>query len=415
MWRTPAGRGFIMLAAASAAFGFAMNAFNNLVTNYFNDVLLLSGPQFGYMTAVREVGGFVLIFLTAMFYRVSVQKLAAGALVVIAIAFAFFDTAGGFWTVIPWALLTSFGGHTVLQSQVFLGMSLTSVDKSGSILGRVNGITAAGTVTALVMIFVTFRFEWLSYRATFYIMAVVAIAGALAIFRFPHLHEGQPRTFVPRRRPIVWSRFYHYYYWLSLLDGARGQVFFTFGLWVLVNRFKLDVARVSILLLIVTFLCIFTTPRLGRAIDRFGERRALAAVNVACFVALLGYALSSNVIVVCLFYVLYTIIAPLPQMAASTYLRKICAPEHLVPSLAMGVTMSHAMAVVFPIVAGFVLNFVGYQVPFYFACGVAVIGFFVSLRVDASGQRCPARIAADEESLARKSATDEVAADYARA
>lgn len=386
-----------MLAAMSAGFGFAMNAFNSLITNYFNDVLHFAGPQFGYMTAVREVGGFVLIFLTALFYRVSVQRLAAGALVVIAVAFGFFSTAAGFWSVIPWALLASFGGHIVLQSQIFLGMSLTTAGKSGSILGRVNGITQAGTVAALVMILVTFRFHWLSYRATFYVMAAVAVVAALAIVRLPHLHEGQLRAFAPRRRPIVWSRFYHYYYWLSLLDGARGQVFFAFGLWVLVNRFGLDVAHISILLLVVTFICIFTAPRLGRAIDHFGERRALAVVNVAFFVALLGYALANTVIVACLFYVIYAIIAPLPQMAASTYLRKICAPEHLASSLAMGVTVAHATAVAIPIIAGFVLNFVGYQVPFFFACGVTVIGFFVSLRIDAVSQKCPARIAADEE------------------
>ncbi len=255
------------------------------------------------------------------------------------------------------------------------------------------------------MIFVTFRFHWLSYRSTFYIMAVVAVIAALAIVRFPHLHEGQLRAFAPKRQPIVWSRFYHYYYWLSLLDGARGQVFFTFGLWVLVNRFGLGVAQISILLLAVTFVCIFTTPRLGRAIDRFGERRALALVNVAFFVALLGYALANTVIAACLFYVIYAIIAPLPQMAVSTYLRKICAPEHLAPSLAMGVTTAHATAVVIPIVTGFILNFVGYRVPFFFACGVAVIGFFVSLRIDAARQKCPARIAADEE----------VRAEYVRA
>src|SRR4030042_2253080 len=72
-WRTPAGRGFIMLAVMSAAIGFAVNAHTNIQTNYFDEVLHLSGPEFGYITAVREVGGFVLIFLTALFYRISLQ------------------------------------------------------------------------------------------------------------------------------------------------------------------------------------------------------------------------------------------------------------------------------------------------------------------------------------------------------
>ena len=72
-----------MLAVMSACFGFALNAHQNIVTNYFEDVLHLSGPQFGYITAIREVGGFLLIFFTALLYRISLQRVTAGALVLL--------------------------------------------------------------------------------------------------------------------------------------------------------------------------------------------------------------------------------------------------------------------------------------------------------------------------------------------
>ena len=68
----------------------------------------------------------------------------------------------------------------------------------------------------------------------------------------------------------------------------------------------------------------------------------------------------------------------------------------------MGLTIAHATAIVVPVVAGFILNFVGYRIPFFVACGVAVIAFFVTLRLDPAKQRCPARIAADEESAAAR-------------
>jgi predicted MFS family arabinose efflux permease len=385
-----------MLAVMSAAFGFAVNGHNNLVTNYFSEVLHLSGPQFGYITAVREVGGFVLIFLTALFYRVSLQRVTAGALVVLAAGYALFSLAGGFWTVIPWVLITSFGMHTVTQTQAFLGMSLTTAARSGSILGRMAAAQQGGTLVALVMIFLIFKLKWLSYRPTFVILGALAFIAALAIIRFPHLHEGQPRQVAPKREPIVWNRAYHLYYWICVLDGARQQVFFSFGLWVLVNRFGLSVAMISLVLLAVTFASIFTTPRFGRAVDRYGERRTLSLVNVAFVVALGGYALANNVVVASLFYCVYTIIAPLAYIGGSTYLRKICAPADLAPSLAMGLTIAHTTAIVVPVAAGFILNFVGYQIPFFLACAVAVIAVFVTLRLDPSKQRCPARIAADE-------------------
>jgi predicted MFS family arabinose efflux permease len=395
MWRTPAGRGFIMLAVMSAALGFAINAHNNLLTNYFNDVLKLSGPQFGYITAIREIGGFVIIFLTALFYRVSLQALTAGAIVVMAAGMALFSLAGDFLTVIPWVLVCSFGMHTIFQTQTALGMSLTTAARSGSVLGRMSAYSQGGTLAALVMIFLIFKFGWLSYRPTFIILGGVAFVGAVAIWRFPHLHEGELHKTPPTREPLVWSRYYHLYYWMCLLDGARQQVFFSFGLWVLVNRFGLGVAEVSLVLLAVTFASIFTMPWAGRAVDRYGERRILSVFNIAFIVALGGFALANSMWLASVFYCVYALIAPVAFIGGSTYLRKICAPKDLAASLAMGLTIAHATAIVVPVLAGFILNFVGYRVPFFAACVVAVVAFFVTLRLDPRNQRCPARIAAD--------------------
>ncbi|HEY8601480.1 MAG TPA: hypothetical protein VIL85_23840, partial [Thermomicrobiales bacterium] len=61
-----AARGFIILALMQIAFGFALNAQQNIVTNYFEGPLGLQGPQFGYITAIREIPGFLLIFLSAL-------------------------------------------------------------------------------------------------------------------------------------------------------------------------------------------------------------------------------------------------------------------------------------------------------------------------------------------------------------
>jgi len=395
-WRSPAGRGFIMLAVMSAAFGFAMNGHNNLVTNYFDEVLHFAGPQFGYITAVREVGGFILILLTALLYRVSLQRVTAGALVVLATGIGLFSLSVDFWTVVPWTLITSFGFHTVLQTQYSLGMSLTTEARSGAILGRMAAFGQAGTFVAFLMVFMLFRFRWLSYRPTFIILGAVAAIGALAIIRFPHLHDGQPRKAGLSRARIVFRRDYRYYYWLNLLDGARQQVFFSFGLWVLVNRFGLSVAEISIVLLAVTFAAMVSASRMGRWIDRHGERRSLSLLNLAYVVALVGYALAWNVVAACVFYLIYAVIAPLSSIGASTYLRKIAIPEDVAPSLAMGVTILHATAIAVPVMAGFILNFVGYRIPFFIACGFALATFLVTPRLDPANQRCAARVAADQ-------------------
>jgi len=385
-----------MLAVMSAAFGFALNAHNNIVTNYFEEILHLNGPQFGYITAIREVGGFVLIFLTALFYRISLQHVTAGALVVLGIGYGLYTLSVDFWTVIPWVLITSFGFHTVLQTQYYLGMSLTSEAKSGTILGKMTAFAQGGTFAALIMVFVVFQFDLLSFRPTFIILGVVAVIAAVAIIGFPHLHEGAPRKTAPKRAPFVFRRAYRYYYWLNLLDGARQQLFFSFGLWVLVNRFGLTVSQISLLLLAVTFGSMISASWIGGRIDRYGERRILSLINLAYVVALAGYALAGSVWVACACYVIYAFITPVSPIAAATYLRKIAVPEDVAPSLAMGVTILHATAIAVPVVAGFILNFVGYQVPFLIACGFALVTFFFTLRLNPKAQRCAARVALDE-------------------
>ena len=406
MWRSPAGRGFIMLAVMSAALGFSMNGHNNIVTNYFEEILHFSGPQFGYITAIREVGGLVLIFLTATLYRVSLQHVTAGALVALGVGYALFSLSTGFWTVIPWVLITSFGFHTVLQTQNALGMSLTTEERSGAILGRMSAFSQGGTFAAFALIFILFQFDLLSYRPTFVILGVAALIGAVAVFRFPHLHEGELRAVAPKREPVVFRRDYRYYYLLNLLDGARQQVFFSFGLWVLVNQFGLGVSGISILLMVVTFASMSTSSWIGRRIDRHGEKRILSIVNLAYVVALAGYAVAGNVWMACLFYVIYALITPVSPIAAATYMRKIAVQEDIAPTLAMGVTVLHATAVVVPVVAGFILNYVGYQIPFLIACVFAIITVFVTFRLDPAKQRCAARVALDETRAAASAAAN---------
>lgn len=385
-----------MLATMHLANGFSYSAQNSIITNFFEDVLHFSGPQFGYMTAIRETGGLALIVLMALLYRVSIPWLTAGAMFFMGLGFALFSISTSFVGVIPWVLISSFGMHTILQTQYSLGMSLTTQDKSGRILGRMGAFAQAGTLIALVTIFFAFHYGAISFQKTFWIIGAVAIFGGIAVCRFPNLEDGKVRTTKPKREPIVWRWDYRYYYVLNLLDGVRQQIFFSFGLWVLVNRFGLRVADISLLLLTVTFIGMVTSPYIGKLIDRLGERIILQVINVGYVIALAGYALVGNVYLACLFYVIYSFISPFSNMGASIYLRKIAVPQEIAPSLAMGVTILHATAVVVPVAAGIILNFVGYQVPFFLACLAALVMVGVTRRLDPIKQRSAARVALDE-------------------
>jgi hypothetical protein len=97
---------------------------------------------------------------------------------------------------------------------------------------------------------------------------------------------------------------------------------------------------------------------------------------------------------------------PLSPIGAATYLRKVAVAEEIAPSLAMGVTLQHAAAIVVPITTGIILNYVGYQIPFLIACVFASFTFLVTRRLDPQSQRSAMRIAADN---ARMSAANDMA------
>ena len=295
-------------------------------------------------------------------------------------------------------VLGSLGFHTVLQTQVSLGMTLSGEARSGRVLGAMAGIGQAGALVGMAAVFLLFL-RWSDLYAEVYVACgVIALLGAAAIIGFPHLHDGRLIAAQMPRQRIVVRRDYRYYYILNVLDGARQQLFFSFGLWVLVSRFGMGVSAVSLVVIVSTVVAMVFSPWAGRMIDRHGERHTLSAINVAYIVALAGYALMGNVWLAVLFYVIYSFIAPFSAIGSATYLRKIAVPRDIAPSLAMGVTLLHATAIVVPVAAGMILNYVGYQVPFFIGCGFALVAAVVTLRLDPMRQRTAAKIALDEAS-----------------
>lgn len=390
---------FLILAGATAAFGFAMAAQQNIIPNFFENELGLKGPQFGYITAIREIPGFLLIFLTALLYRLSLPHLTAVAMILMGVGFGLFGFTNSFWGVAPFVIISSMGYHTWLQTQTALGLSMAVESKSGSVLGRLTAVNQFGALVAMAFVYIVFKFDILDFKGTFIVCGLLGFVAAALVFRFPNMHNGELLEVKPERERLVYKKDYGLYYKLSLLDGARQQIFFSFGLWVLVDHFSLDVPAISLIMLLTAALAMVTGPWIGRMIDAHGEKLMLGIVNIAYIVALLGYALIDSTTTAIICYVIYTLISPLSAMGASIYLRKIAPARDVAPSLAMGVTMQHAAAIVVPILTGFVLNFVGYQIPFLVASGFAMITVYVTQKLDPGTQKTEAK-RAEETRLA---------------
>jgi MFS family permease len=301
-------------------------------------------------------------------------------------------------TVAPWVVISSIGYHTWLQTQNALAMSLTTEQRAGRILGTIASSNSIGSLVAMLVMLVAFEFKWLTFDSAFVLCGIMALIAAIAIFGFPHLVDGVSAIQPAKREPIVLRKDYKFYYLLNLLDGGRQQIFFSFGLWVLVHRFGLDVPTISIVLIVVTALNVFLGPWVGRLIDIHGEKPILSVSNIGYVIALVGYAIVNDVWLAMGCYVIYSFIFPLSSMGATTYLRKVAATDEIAPSLAMGVTLQHVAAIIVPVATGYVLNYVGYQIPFAIAAVFAVLTFFVTRRLAPDTQKSPRRI--EEERVA---------------
>ncbi|MBM4116745.1 MFS transporter [bacterium] len=78
------------------------------------------------------------------------------------------------------------------------------------------------------------------------------------------------------------------------------------------------------------------------------------------------------------------------RVARTTYLKKIARdPEDITPSISLGITIDHAVAMTLPVLSGYLWEAWGYRWVFLIAAAIALLGFFVCLRI-----RVPARAAA---------------------
>lgn len=393
---TPAqiDRGFFLLALTSFVFYIGFQIVQAIQPNFFRDVLGMNGAQNGYLIAIRELPGFLLIFVAAFLLRLGLSRATSISLLIMGIGYCLFAFAGSFNQLIIPTLIASVGFHSWLQLQPALGLSLTRHGNEGSLLGRINGIGFLGSLIGLVGVFILLtgvehfkgpleEYQAPYLRGLFFVVLISGVLGAILIYRFPvSANDRAAASAAPR---IVWRKEYYLYYALSFLDGSRQQIYFAFAPFVLVEEFGVDARTMTLLLIVSALINWRSGPHIGKLVDRIGEKRFLTIAYVCHFFVFLGFALSQNVYLLYVFYLGYQFLF-LFSVGTTTYLKKIARREDIAPSLAMGVSLAHLTAVIVPIIGAALWTRLGYQFPFLFGTVFVVISLILTQRIDASRQ-----------------------------
>ena len=135
-------------------------------------------------------------------------------------------------------------------------------------------------------------------------------------------------------------------------------------------------------------------PALGRAIDRFGERKVLMVDSVLILSICMGYGFANHLgspqLALWLLYACFVVDQLLfgVNMARDTYMSKIALkPEHVAPSLSLGITINHAVSMSVPSLGGLIWIRYGHSWVFVGAAGVAVLMVIFTSMVRTGGAK----------------------------
>ncbi|MCP4899604.1 MAG: MFS transporter [bacterium] len=79
------------------------------------------------------------------------------------------------------------------------------------------------------------------------------------------------------------------------------------------------------------------------------------------------------------------------RVARTTYLKKIAEdPTDITPTISMGITIDHAIAMSLPVLSGYIWDQYGFRWVFILAGAIAFVGFFVCLRIRTPDNESPA-------------------------
>ena len=354
-------RDFRLFVTASVLMGLGACVNSSSFNNYLRDRFAMGIEQRTFLEFPRELPGFLVSFsvgILAMLGEVRIAAIAAALASAGMLALGWIPAS--FVLMVGAAFVYSSGQHIFMPISSSIGMSFASSGNEGSVLGRIQSSTTLALVTGTGILLLLFRFVNLSYRAAYTAGSLCFVAAAVCLSMMsPIKREGVARRFVVRRE-------YSRYYAISVLYGARKQLFITFGPWMIVDLFKQSVSTMTLLFFIVSILGIFLKPAVGRLTDRFGPRRLLATEAIFTVGLCMVYAFSPELLppgialpVVAACYITDQALDAV-SMARSIYARKMMLSiQDLAPTLSFGISIDHIVSMTLPMLGGLIWKSAG--------------------------------------------------------
>ena len=349
--------------------GLSYGLYKGMLDNFLAEVVQMGEMDRGVTEFFRELPGILLVFILAVFYMLSAETLYKAGAVIMLVGLGMHAILPPTKVLATLAIcMYSLGEHIQLGMKNTLSLEYAKPDHGGAALGVQSSVNQIGTLVGYLVIVAVFAVaaKAQTYTVFFYVAAGLAAVSAVFSLRL----TGKSKTDDTKRR-FYFHKKYTKYYMLEMFYGARKQVFFTFGPYVLILFYGANAAMISLLFAVSAIACFFASPVVGRIIDKLGYKVVMVAdtlilVIVCFFYGFAHHLFPKNVafIICCVNYVLDAVIS-LASMASNVYVQDLADnAQEVKATISTGVSINHVITIFIALFGGWVWETLGIETLF---------------------------------------------------
>ena len=350
--------GYRLFFLSMITFGLSYGLYKGIIDNYLAEVVSMTSLDKGISEFFRELPGLLLVFILAALYTFSAERIyKIGALIMMAGMAMQAAVPATRVMVILAIFVYSLGDHIQLGMRNTLSLQYAKEGCGGEALGLQSALHQMGTLAGYLVIIAVFYFMNGTtglYRTVFGVSACIIGLGSLSALKL----KGNSKTDETKRR-FYFRKKYAKYYMLEVFYGARKQVFFTFGPYVLVLFYGANAMTISILFALSSLCTFFIAPLVGRIIDRFGYRIVMITDTLILVIVCFFYGFAHHLfpmhvafVVCCVNYILDSIIS-LASMASNVYVQDLAdSQDEVRATISTGLSVNHMITVLIALFGG---------------------------------------------------------------
>ncbi len=339
------------------AIGYGLH--KGIVDNYLAEIVGMGEMDRGITEFFRELPGFMLIFILAVFYKFSAEKMykMGGMIMVVGMGLLAFVPPYKALVIMS-IFLYSAGEHIQLGMKNTLSLEYSNSGLGGRALGYQNAIYQAGTLVGYFAVMVIF---WIfATKSMFKPFFLIATCFMVAAFMFALRLSGNSETDKSKNRFYFRKKFTKYYM-LEIFYGARKQVFFTFGPYVLILFYHANASLISLLFAVSAISCFFLSPVVGKIVDKIGYKPVMVGDTLILVIVCFFYGFAHHIfpkniafIICCVNYVLDSVIS-LAAMASNVYVQDISdSKEEMRATISTGISVNHLITIFIALFGGWI-------------------------------------------------------------